>query len=408
MEQHRHVGRHLAVFLRILSRKAPENIPDRLDPDLPAPFQQLDVLNAGYALLHQCQNLRAEALHPRLNTANVRFLELPDMGFLQIRLHLPEQVGIERGLLQRRDEGLEVGHVQDVIDHADGAAGVSGGQAGKFTERACRRLAPVLHGLAVQPAERAVRLFAPPAAACRLIQHHRLNLVGEIAFGELPEVVVEIAVRKRVHVLEEGDFRRRWSRGAAQMDAGNSGRRQAPLDALDELRKYPVGLARDHRIQAIVGLDELRAHLAFAIRAAHHDHGIRRQPLDLLGNRNRCRVLLEGAGESDDRRAVRHQLFRALPYEQARMFPREQQAVAESLDEGHRIDRTDQRVRILVVDDLAQVFVGIVLELSWQQMREHPIRGQRLIAREAHRNHRVELDADPFGEIEREMGCAGL
>ena len=65
-------------------------------------------------------------------------------------------------------------------------------------------------------------------------------------------------------------------------------------------------------------------------------------------------------------------------------------------------------VRILIIDDLPQVFFGIVREVSRQQMREDPVCSQRLIAWETHRNHRIQLHTDPLGEIEGEMRHTGM
>ena len=61
-----------------------------------APFQKLNVLGSGDAFLHYLQHLGTEALHARLDAANVRLLELTNLRFLQIRFHFPEQVRIQR------------------------------------------------------------------------------------------------------------------------------------------------------------------------------------------------------------------------------------------------------------------------------------------------------------------------
>jgi hypothetical protein len=81
----------------------------------------------------------------------------------------------------------------------------------------------------------------------------------------------------------------------------------------------------------------------------------------------------------------------------------QQEAFAETLDERDRIDGPYQRVRILIIDDLPQVFVGIVREVSRQQMREDPVCGQRLIAWEP--TAIIEYSCTPIRSAKSRVKC---
>ena len=65
-------SRHPLVLGRILSRQAPQVVPDHLDTQLARPLEQLHALQAGGALAHQLEHRRAEVLHAGLQPAHAR------------------------------------------------------------------------------------------------------------------------------------------------------------------------------------------------------------------------------------------------------------------------------------------------------------------------------------------------
>ena len=72
--------------------------------------------------------------------------------------------------------------------------------------------------------------------------------------------------------------------------------------ALDELGENDIAFARYRGIDEAELTKRLRSHDAFRIRASEHDERIRKRRLDTLGERERCDMLLEDAGETDDAR----------------------------------------------------------------------------------------------------------
>ena len=66
-----------------------------VDVELRAPAQQLDVLQAGHALVHQLQHLVAEALDARLDVLDPGAAQLAQLLVAQVRLDLVEELQIE-------------------------------------------------------------------------------------------------------------------------------------------------------------------------------------------------------------------------------------------------------------------------------------------------------------------------
>ncbi len=150
------VFRRGLVILRRLAREAVEQVPRRFDAVLPAEFQQLDVLQRRHALAHQFQHVAVQALDAWLNRVDAGLLQQRHLLRLQIRLHLVEQVHPELPLHQHRQQGPEVVVGDDVVDRLEPLHVVACALPRQFVDDAGRALGAERHGLAVQPAERAV------------------------------------------------------------------------------------------------------------------------------------------------------------------------------------------------------------------------------------------------------------
>src|SRR5262249_33209261 len=145
--------------------EAREDVPRALDADFLAPPHQLNVLKAGHALVHQLQHVVAEALDARLNLPHAATVHLHQLLVPQIRFHLVEQLQPQTAGREPGKQGVDVAHVEDVVDASNPGHAVLPAERRDFHERAIGALAAERHRLAVETAERAVVLGAPPAAA---------------------------------------------------------------------------------------------------------------------------------------------------------------------------------------------------------------------------------------------------
>src|SRR5205814_7601260 len=110
-----------------------------------------------------------------------------------------EQLDVQAARRERRQEVVEVTHVEDVVHDLNLAARMTLDDERQLLERARPALAAELHRLAIEPAEGAVLLLAPPAAARGLEEEPGLPAALEAGRVEFGEEVVEIGVGQRVH-----------------------------------------------------------------------------------------------------------------------------------------------------------------------------------------------------------------
>src|SRR5690242_15830804 len=96
--QGRHSLGHQSIFRWILTREAPENVPMGSDAEFFTPFQELNILQLGYALPHLRQHLSAQAFYTGLDLCNSGIPEKPDLVALKICLDLEEQIECDTGL----------------------------------------------------------------------------------------------------------------------------------------------------------------------------------------------------------------------------------------------------------------------------------------------------------------------
>ena len=195
VSEERDQPRHPVVLFRRLPGETPDQIPARVDAQLFAPLQELDILQRSHTLAHQLEDGITEALDPGLDVTDARVPQHSQLRLLEVRLHLVKQGGAGRAASQLRHEILEVGHVQDVVGHGDVATGVTLAQASQLVERSAGGLAAKGHRLAVESAERAMHPFAPPTAPRGLEEYARLPVRTEPTGLELLEVVAVVGIR---------------------------------------------------------------------------------------------------------------------------------------------------------------------------------------------------------------------
>ena len=166
-----------------------------------------------------------------------------------------------------------------------------------------RRLGPELHRRAVEAAERAVVLGAPPAAAGGLEREPDLRRVSACRAGRGALEVLGVVRRRQVVEPRGGG-----SGGAATVapsPAGHPGHRAGSAPAASA-RSRPGNAASPSPMTAksthVDRADQLQAHLAVEVRAAEHRDDVRVALLQPARQRERRGVLLERRAEADDPR----------------------------------------------------------------------------------------------------------
>src|SRR4030095_3234788 len=107
----------------------------------------------------------AERLDPGLDAPDASVAEKFDLLPCEVRLHLVEQLIVDRRVRHAGEQRLEVPMVEDVVDGEEAEVTITPRQFGQLGTHPPGRLGPERHGSAVQAAERAVMLRAPPAPA---------------------------------------------------------------------------------------------------------------------------------------------------------------------------------------------------------------------------------------------------
>src|SRR5262249_4055523 len=165
------------------------------------PLEARDVLKGRHPLSHEGENRRAEALDPRLDVVDARLAEQLHLVLPEVRLGLVEEPEIVASVTKDRKDVAEIPEVDDVVDGLEVEPSVALHEGLHLLEDARGALAAERHTRAVEPAERAVRLGAPPAAARRLERHPCFpeNLGGEARLGESLEILAVVGNRQAGH-----------------------------------------------------------------------------------------------------------------------------------------------------------------------------------------------------------------
>ena len=246
---------------------------------------------------------------PRLDLDEAHIRESGHVRLGDIRLDLGKKIQLDISRLDGGGQLLHLRVAQDAVcEYADFRRRIFLRQEFDLVREAFRRLFPVIPRRAVQPAEGA-GLVAPPPAAPRAFDHEmHIVVVGEEG-AERAEKVVEIGNRQMLHVLRDPVHDRLRPRRTA----GHHPVRQFPGRNLAFLQKPPadvgenlVRLADKHIIIGLDMLDQRRAEIAHAVRAAHHDKRRIFLLLEPTGQRDIRIRLLEHRHESHDLRLMSH------------------------------------------------------------------------------------------------------
>ena len=405
VRQQRHQAGHSRVLVRRLAGESPDEVPERRDAELLAPFQELDVVQSGHALAHQLENRIAEAFDARLDAADTGGVQHPDLIALEIALGLVEQVEIELAPRQLGHQRLEVGEVEDVVHDLHVRPRVARRQRRHLVERARRRFAAERHGRAVQAAEGAVHPLAPPASARRFDERARLPVGLETAAAELLEVVREVGIGQAVHIAHGIGARKPTEReilaqAAARTDPCETCDRRAGEVAPDQFREHVVAFARDRDVNPAVLAERFGAHHAFAVGAAKYDQRGGAPGLDARGQGQRRGVLLKHAGEADDRRFLAADVVGAAIEEPVDPGPGAQDAADQPARHRSRLGQ----VAVAAGEDVSHVGVALLGRLRFERVRKNPLAGELAHGHErVHGDGGVQALADQLAERNGEV-----
>src|SRR5713226_2576944 len=127
-----------------------------MNSELPRPLQELQVHQRGVSLADKPQYVVVKTLDPGLNPAYACVCKKPDVLTLEIGLYLIEEGVLGFGCRQSRQNGLEIRHVEDVVDKLKAPGSIAAGELGQFGENTLRRFRPVLHPGSIQTTEGAM------------------------------------------------------------------------------------------------------------------------------------------------------------------------------------------------------------------------------------------------------------
>ncbi len=379
-----------------------EVVPGDGESGLGSVAEHSDVLTAAHALVHQVEDAAVEALDARLNVDHSGFGQGAQLGTAHVRLDLDVHPQVVAAVDDAGQDGVEVAHVQDVVDDVHVQHTVTACQVHDLFVEDLRALAAELHEGAVESAESAVVLLPPPAAAGPLDDELGFHPVAGDG-GRQPLEVAAVVGRQ-----DGGGWQRAGAHGvrgagavrAPVAQAGDRGQVSALVEGGEQLGEGGFALAADHEVEegevAVAG----RALLGIAVGAAHDGPDVRGEAFDVLGGGERGGVLLEGGGEADDVGAGRDDplggLLNELRYHAVQFVRHPQPRVAQLA--AHR------------GIELRYPPLGVVVEGGG----EHPVAASHEV-----RGERVELvvvrgelgtPGDPVGELQvgvQDIGVAG-
>src|SRR5262245_43033557 len=243
----------------------------------------------------------------------------------EIGLGLVEEAEIVTPVAQGRQDVAEISHVDDVVDGLEVEPAVALHESLDFLEDARRTLAAKGHARTVEPAERAVRLGAPPAAARGLERQPRLgeDLGGEARLGEPLEVFAVVGNGEAVH-RELVSHRLIDHDGLAHLPEAETRmrmRRSPGQEIPHHLDHDRLALAAHDNVDPRKGAQEGSAHGSIAIGTPEDDGQRRVGLLQLAGEGQRRHGLAEGRGETHHARKGSRQIVDARVQERRDEFP---------------------------------------------------------------------------------------
>jgi hypothetical protein len=160
-----------------------------------------------------------------------------------------------------------------------------------------------LHAGAVQTAECAMMLFAPPASSRRFDGQHRLaSFVPVFVAALLPriEVLVELRDWRLIHIVEIGRASRILDRlSVAPHDSRHAGHRLPAVQTADHFGKRNLTIAAVHVVYLRTAVHDLVRDVVLQARAAEYDGNVRIPFFQCLREGQAGQALLENNRESD-------------------------------------------------------------------------------------------------------------
>src|SRR5215469_14915231 len=303
----RHPARHFLIPFVFLPRKAHEDRPDYPDTYLRCPFQELYVLPSLDSLVHKPQGLGVQALDARQDPRDPGAFHFLEPGTSHIRLDLVEDAPVTLIRGQRRQQRLEVTHIEDVVHGLEVADPVTILKLVQLCQHPLRRLRPVAQTSAVQAAERALVHRSPPATARGFDRQARSDLSSQRRCGQSHEVVVELRRRQAVQVVVHSPWQVDLRRARTAVCSGvpvpgtEYATRQLPRfhvpatlqRQLAQINDDAVRLARDDIVHPRETPVRRRPHDRLAIRPAQHGDHVRIQLMNPAQQRQRRHMLLK-------------------------------------------------------------------------------------------------------------------
>ena len=265
----------------------------------------MEVLQGAHALFHLGELVLAQALDARLHGLDPAVGEGLDLPLAEVALGLDKHFQIKPLLRKLREQLVDVLHVDDVVHESEPRGVVAAGEDLEFFEDLRGGLGAELHGLRVQPAERAVVFLAPPAPARALVQEDAVEALRALRVHLIQQLEV-IVVVGRAGLLEFGEeVRARLEPDCVVLAIGHAGRRLFLLLAVQELshqrRERHFPFAHHDIVDPGPGAQVLQPHLAVVVGPPEHDRDGWVEVLDEFRHRQAGDVLIERGGKADDR-----------------------------------------------------------------------------------------------------------
>lgn len=192
VDERGHLVDDRVVVVRRLAREPVQVVPRAGERPVGAFPERADVAGAGDALVHEAEDAVVETLDPRLDVHRSRAGQERQLVRVEVGLDLVVHQEVPAAVGGERQEVREVRHVDDVVDRDDVEDPVPPDEPVDFGPQLLTGLGAERHRRAVETAERAVVLLAPPAAACAFHDQFRTDVLGHRGGVELrlPDVVV--------------------------------------------------------------------------------------------------------------------------------------------------------------------------------------------------------------------------
>src|SRR5580658_4199354 len=297
-------ARGLPVPVILLTGETPQNRPGDFHPELASPLQELDVLPALNALVHEPQHFRVQILDTGVNPGDTGSDHVRDTFPGDVRLNLIEDTPLPAIGGQHGQQRLEITHVQDIVHNLEIADPVAILQLIQLSKHPLRRLRPVPHTSPVQPAERALMHRPPPAPPRSLHRKPRPHKITQRRRLQRLEIIIELRRRQAIQITEQTPRKTprtptwpgrlpvpRPEHGRGQLlwlHIAATGQRQPA-----QIRDNPVRLTRNHIINPRETPVRRLPHDGLAIRTAHHRDNPRIKLPDPPQQRQRRNMLLK-------------------------------------------------------------------------------------------------------------------